>query len=437
MPNGTAVHGQDLRRAVAIVGALFFVIGFVTWLNGPLIAFVQVAFDLGDVGAFLVPMVFYISYLVFALPAAAVLRRTGMKRGLVLALLVMAVGTALFGQCVSLRSYPGTLGGLFVIGAGLSLLQTAVNPYVSVVGPIETAARRIALMGICNKFAGLLAPVVLGLLALRDMGSAAARIQATTDPAARSALMDSFARQVYGPYLAMAALLVVAAWLVARSRLPDIDPARGNAAPLGRDPGRDSGRGLPSAPNLWFGVVCLFLYVGVEVMAGDAIGTYGRGFGLPLDETKFFTSFTLGAMVLGYVAGVAAIPRLLSQERYLAASALLGMVLSTLALVTHGYMSVLFVAALGFSNAMMWPAIFPLAIRGLGDRTELGAALLIMGICGGAVLPQLFVLLKQHWDFQLSFWAVMAPSYAYILFYGLVGARVRDATVSAPAARPA
>lgn len=408
------------RRMLAITGVLFFVIGFVTWLNGPLISFVQLAFDLDEVNAFLVPMVFYISYLVLALPASAILRRSGMKRGLALALLVMAGGTFLFGQFVSLRIFPGALVGLFVIGAGLSLLQTAINPYVSMIGPIETAAARIALMGICNKFAGLLAPLLLGTLVLHDMSGIADRAAHAATPSARDAVLSHFAHQVYGPYVGMALLLVLAAFGIMRSSLPDIDPGRSNPSV-----GGDRGAGWPTAPNLWFGIICLFLYVGVEVMAGDAIGTYGRGFRLPLDQTKFFTSFTLGAMLVGYGVGFLLTRRLVSQERYLAGSALLGIALTTAAFATQGYVSVLCVALLGFANSMMWPAIFPLAIRGLGARTETGSAMLVMAICGGAIVPQVFVHLKQTFDFQTVFWWVMAPSYAYILFYGLIGARRR------------
>ncbi|MFI4888843.1 MAG: glucose/galactose MFS transporter, partial [Burkholderiales bacterium] len=169
--------------------------------------------------------------------------------------------------------------------------------------------------------------------------------------------------------------------------------------------------------------LCLFLYVGVEVMAGDAIGTYGRGFGLPPDETKFFTAFTLTAMLLGYIVGLLTIPRFISQSRYLALSAVLGAVLAIGAWLSHGYVSVGFVAALGFANAMMWPAIFPLAIAGLGRLTETGSALLVMGIAGGAIVPQTFALLREHHDFQLVFVSIVLPCYLYILFYALRGHR--------------
>jgi len=404
---------------VAIIGLLFFIMGFFTWINGPLIAFVKLAFDLDDVNAFLVPMAFYLSYFFLALPSAAVFKRTGMKRGMAIGLLVIAAGAIVFGQFVSMRLYPGALTGLFVIGAGLSLLQTAANPYISIVGPIESAAQRIAWMGICNKVAGILAPLLLGAVVLSDVGGLAESLK-TADATTRDILLNAFARKIHTPYMIMAGVLAVLAVGILRSPLPDIrasEANRGEAAAGAR-------RGVFAFPHLWLGVLCLFVYVGAEVMAGDAIGTYGAGFNLPADQTKFFTSFTLVAMLLGYVAGLVLIPKYISQQRYLAVSASLGVVLSLCAWATQGYVSVAFVAALGFANAMMWPAIFPLAIRSLGEATERGAALLIMGIAGGAIIPQAFAVLKQHHDFQLVFLALMAPCYLYILYYGLAGHRV-------------
>lgn len=418
---GEAAGSQ--RITIAIIGVMFFVFGFVTWLNGPLIAFVKLAFTLNDVEAFLVPMAFYMSYFFLALPSAAILRRTGMKRGMVLGLLVMAVGAVLFGQFATMRVFGGALAGLFVIGAGLAVLQTAANPYISIVGPIESAAQRIAVMGICNKLAGILAPIVFGLLVMRGVGDLGASVEAA-DPAAREALLTGFAQKVYWPYLGMAGVLALLAVFVLRSPLPELT---GGSQGDGEGGGERSGgvRGLLGYPHLWLGVLCLFLYVGVEVMAGDAIGTYGRGFGLPVTQTAYFTSLTLGGMLAGYVVGMILIPRFVTQERYLAYSAGLAVLLVVGAYLTTGYVSVAFVAALGFANAMMWPAIFPLAIRGLGRHTETGSAVMIMAIAGGAVMPQAFALLKEHHDFQLVFLALMAPAYCYILFFGLVGNRTK------------
>ena len=406
---------------IVAIGALFFIFGFVTWLNGPLITFVKLAFGLDDVGAFLVPMAFYLSYFFLALPASAILRRTGMKRGMALGLLVMAVGAVAFGQFTFVRDYAGALAGLFAIGAGLSLLQTAANPYVSIVGPIDEAARRIAVMGICNKFAGFLAPFVFAAIAMRGLDDFDARVKAAPDEAAREALLGAFAAQVYWPYMAMAALLALLGFWIARTRtLPDVQPVAANAGSTGAD----EARGVLAYPHLWLGVVCLFLYVGVEVMAGDAIGVYGAGFGLPLGDTRLFTSYTLFAMLIGYIAGLVAIPRLATQERYLAISAVLGIALTIAATMTSGYLSVALIASLGFANAMMWPAIFPMAIRGLGRHTETGSALLIMAIAGGALMPYAFAVLKQSMDFQLAYAMIAAPAYAYIWWYGSKGWRV-------------
>lgn len=411
---------RDLAPIMSI-GLLFFIFGFVTWLNGPLITFVKLAFDLDDVGAFLVPMAFYLSYFFLALPASAILRSTGMKYGMALGLLVMSAGAVVFGHFTTARAYTGTLSGLFVIGAGLSLLQTASNPYVSIVGPIDRAAQRIAVMGICNKFAGMLAPLVFGALVLSGLDGFDARVKAAATVADREALLDAFAAQVYWPYMAMAALLALLALAIARSSLPNLEPETANPETAGSD----RSRGIASYPHLWLGVACLFLYVGVEVLAGDAIGTYGDGFGLPLSDTRLFTSYTLFAMLIGYVVGLIVIPKYVSQERYLALSAGLGVVLSIGALMTSGWTSVAFIAALGFANAMMWPAIFPLAIRSLGRHTETGSALLIMAIAGGALLPFAFAHLKQTIDFQLAYAVIAIPSYLFIAYYGLVGHRVR------------
>jgi FHS family L-fucose permease-like MFS transporter len=401
-----------------IIGVLFFIFGFFTWLNGPLTIFVKLAFNLDDVSAFLIPVVFYVSYFVLALPSSMVLRRTGMKKGMALGLFVMAIGAVLFGEFINIRVYHGALVGLFVIGAGLSLLQTASNPYISILGPIDSA-----FMGICNKIAGALAPFVFGALVLSGLDTFADQVKAAPTVAAHDALLNHFAARVFWPYMVLAALLVLLAVWVVRSSLPELKPASANdEGAIGH-----TGRSIFSFPHMWLGVLCLFLYVGVEVMAGDAIGIYGQGFGLPLDAAKHFTSYTMVGMLAGYIVGLLVIPRFISQQRYLAISAVLGVLFAIGAFVTHGYASVAFVAALGFANAMMWPAIFPLAIKGLGRHTEAASALLIMGIVGGALIPQIFVHLKEHIDFQLAFLCVMVPCYLYILYFGLSGHRVGQA----------
>jgi glucose/galactose transporter len=424
-PNLGSTSSQSRLVPLAIIGALFFIMGWFTWINGPLIAFVQVAFELNVVNAFLVTFVFYLSYFCWALPASLILDRTGMKRGMALALWVMALGAVVFGEFCTRRWYPGALGGLFVIGAGLAILQTAANPYISILGPIDSAAQRIAVMGICNKIAGILAPILLGTLVLHGMGNIADQV-AVADAQGKSQILSTFAASIHTPYLLMAGVLAALGFGILLSPLPDVRSEHDNA-------GAGTNDSLFEFPHVWLGALAIFVYVGAEVMAGDAIGTYGRGFNIPLDQTKFFTSFTLGSMLVGYVVGFLTIPRIVSQQRYLAFSAVAGMVLALAAALTHGYASVACVAALGFANAMMWPAIFPLAIHGLGRLIERGSALLIMGIAGGAIIPQAFAYLKQTYDFQLVFLALMVPCYLYIWFFATRGHRAgQSATLAAP-----
>ncbi|MFT8802950.1 MAG: glucose/galactose MFS transporter [Gluconobacter cerinus] len=394
---------------LAVAAAIFFIMGFVTWMNGPLISFVRVAFDLSDTSAFLVPMVFYFSYFLFSLPASFLARKLGLRGGLAVSLLLCAAGVALFGQFIAMRLYGGALSGLLVMGAGLSLMQVVINPLVSLLGPPERAAQRIAIMGVCNKCAGILAPVVLATLVMGDIGSISQRVQDATDPTARNAILTGFVHAIYAPYMTMAVILLVTAIGVAICRLPDLQ------APTLQGPRESNGRIF--RPHLIFGIVAMFLYVGIEVMAGDAIGTYGQGFGLPLSQTRFFTSLTLTAMLGGYVAGFVIVPRVLAQERLMELACILGGMLTITAFLTHGYVSVLCVALLGVANAMLMPTIFPIAIRGAGSWTPLASALLVMAYSGGAVIPQIYVAMKPMIGFQAMFALLVLPSYFALLIY--------------------
>jgi MFS transporter, FHS family, L-fucose permease len=406
-----------------IIGALFFIFGFVTWINGPLITFVKLAFSLDtDNEAFLVTTAFYLAYFFLALPSSWILEKTGMKKGMAFGLFVMAVGTFIFGHFATERNYTICLIGLFIIGSGLSLLQTASNPYISIIGPIESAAQRISIMGICNKVAGILSPIILGAFVLKGVDELEARVNSAADAQTREAILNEFAGNIYTPYLIMAVILVLLGFWIIKSPLPEIKASEANVTPSDSNLSKTKTSVL-QFPHLVLGALCIFVYVGVEVMAGDAIGTYGKGFGIPTDETKYFTSFTLVGMLVGYVIGLATIPKLMSQETALKYSAILGIIFTVATYFTTGYVSVGFVAALGLANALMWPAIFPLAIDGLGKFTEKGSAILIMGIAGGAIIPKAFAQLKDTYDFQAVFFALMLPCYFYILYYATKGYR--------------
>ncbi|MEO8067379.1 MAG: sugar MFS transporter [Flavobacteriales bacterium] len=407
---------------IIILGILFFIFGFVTWLNGTLIPYLKIACELSSAKALLVASAFYLSYFFMALPMSAVLRRTGFKNGMMVGLFIMAAGAVLFIPAAQTRTYALFLTGLFVIGTGLTLLQTASNPYITIVGPIESAAKRISIMGICNKLAGMLAPVILGAVVLHDSDTLETSL-AAMNPAARTLALDELALRVIGPYSIMAVALFVLGLFVRFSPLPD----QVNEEEATHADGGTSGKSSVIAfPQLVFGALAIFFYVGAEVIAGDAIGVYGRSQGIPLSETKNFTAWTLGAMLVGYVIGIATIPKFITQARALRFSAIAGLVFSVLAMSTSGYVSVLFIALLGLANALMWPAIWPLAIEGLGRFTKTGSALLIMGIAGGAVLTPLFGLMcdSPAIGSRIAL-AIFLPCYLFILWYAAAGHRKR------------
>lgn len=417
--------------AVIIIGILFFIFGFVTWLNGTLIPFLKLACQLqSDTQAFFVTFSFYMAYFFLAIPSSYVLKKTGYKNGMALGLFVMAVGSIIFIPAANARSFGLFLTGLFVQGMGLALLQTASNPYISIIGPIESAAKRISIMGICNKAAGMLSPIIVGGLVLKNASSVEEKIISATGINQKEILLNELAHRVITPYVIMTIILVIMAIMIAKSSLPEIVSDEKDTV---SDKPVLEKTSVFQYPHLMLGVLCLFLYVGVEVMAGDAIGMYGKHMGMPLDQTKYFTAFTLFAMLAGYVIGIFTIPKFISQQKALAISAILGAIFTIGVFISSGYTSITFIALLGLANALMWPAIFPLAIDGLGKFTKIGSALLIMGIAGGAIIPLVYTGLRDsvHLSNSLSFLLCMLPGYVYIFFYAIKGYRTGKSLILA------
>jgi len=405
--------------AIFIIGFLFFVFGFITWLNGSLIQFLKLVCQLeNDVEAFFVTTAFYMAYFFLAMPSSVILKRTGFKKGMALGLAVMAIGSVIFIPAAKERSFALFLTGLFIQGTGLALLQTASNPYISIIGPIESAAKRISIMGICNKIAGISSPLILSAVLLSNATELEKKIDATKIVADKEQLLNELAGRVITPYIILAVLLAILAFLLLKSPLPEPEADKDETTPL---PNLTNKKSIWEFPHLVLGAVCIFLYVGVEVMAGDAIGVYGKAMGMPLDVTKKFTAYTLAAMLVGYVIGIFTIPKIISQQTALKFSALLGIVFSIAVFVTSGYTAILFIALLGLANALMWPAIWPLAIDKLGKFTKTGSALLVMGIAGGAIVPLLYATLKKSQPNHMAFFLCVLPCYLYILYYSIKG----------------
>lgn len=401
---------------IVIIGILFFIFGFVTWLNSTLIPYLQIACQLETSQAVLVTFAFYISYAVMAFPSSWVLNKTGFKKGMMWGLICMAIGALIFIPAAHTRTYGLFLTGLFVIGTGLALLQTASNPYITILGPIESAAKRISVMGICNKGAGALAPLIMGAFLLKNSDEIVNRLK-TLDGAQKAAELNALASRVVVPYIIIAAVLVALSVFIYFSNLPEVK-AEGESDSHEKSHG--DGKTIFSFPYLWIGFVTLFLYTGVEVMAGDIIQVYGKAIGISLDIAKHFTSYTMIGMLIGYLVGIICIPKYFSQTTALKASAILGLIFTLLAIFTSGYNSILFIALLGLANALVWPAIWPLAIHGLGRFTKAGSALLIIGIAGAAILPKIWADLGKRIGYQQAFW-IMVPCYLFILYFAAYG----------------
>ncbi len=436
--SSSALSRKDYIFAISIIGVFYFIFGFVTWLNGILIPFLRTACELNDFQAYFVTLAFYISYLVMALPSSYVLKKVGFKNGMSVGLWVMAVGALIFIPAAMTRTYGLFLLGLFVEGTGMALLQTASNPYITIIGPPESAAKRMSIMGIANKFAGAIAPIILASIILKDSHIIEEKIAQAADAVTRTGLLDELASRVIGPYIVMSVSLVLLGMLLKFAHLPEVDTDAEDES-VGESNVKKTS--VWQFPHLILGVVTLFFYVGVEVIAGDTIIRYGQSIGIGMESAKYYTSLTLFGMIAGYLLGIAFIPKVFSQVTALRFSTVIGVLLSLGAIFIPASkvlsfpfidimtlkpiemvipVTVLMVALLGFANALVWPAMWPLALNGLGRFTKTGSALLVMSIAGGAILPLVYGKLAVEFSTQSAYW-ICVPAYLIIMYYAFIG----------------
>lgn len=431
MPGQTSLPRQTQAQAqpqtanylipTIIIGILFFVFGFVTWLNSTLINFLKIACEIdNNVVLFFVTFAFYISYFVMAIPSSWVLKMTGFKKGMSVGLVVMAIGALIFIPAATSRTYGLFLLGLFIQGTGLAVLQTASNPYITILGPLESAAKRISIMGIFNKVAGAVSPLILSAAILSGADILEKKISVATDAAEKAQLLNGLAAKVIGPYIIMAIVLFLLAIWIWFSNLPEVDQKEEEEEE--DDPEIKQRHSIFQFPHLWLGVIALFFYVGCEVLAGDTIGQYGRMLGYDINQYQNFTTYTLGFMVIGYIIGIILIPKYVTQRKALQFCSILALVFSICALLTAGWVTVFFITLLGLANAIMWPAIWPLALNKLGHFTKTGAALLVMAIAGAAVLPLIWgAIANKTTDHPQWAYILLIPSYAVILYFATSG----------------
>nr|WP_121270300.1 sugar MFS transporter [Pedobacter schmidteae] len=414
-----------ITMQIATIGAFFFIFGFITWVNGTLIPYLRIACELEEWQAYLVTFAFYISYTVMAIPSSKLLQYTGMVKGMSVGLVIMAIGCALFIPAAMMRYYPLFLIGLFIVGTGTTLLQTTVNPYITLLGPPEKAAQRISIMGICNKFAGVMAPIVLGAIILKNSDGLIAELQ-QMDDIKRNIRLDTLAHAVIMPYIALTIILLVIAYVIRFAHLPEIEATSNDGA-------EEIHQHVKSAPisrkNFALGFIATFCTVGLEVVAGDTISNYGIYHGVPLDIAKNLTSYTLACTMLGYLFGAYAIPRYITQEKAFTYSSWLGLIILLFAIFIPGEISIYFIALLGLANALLWPAIWPQALKGLsGQILNKGSAILIMGVAGGAIMPLVYGAVARHTNNQYAY-LILIPCYLFTLYYSLKGQKASNKTL--------
>lgn len=422
--------------SIALVGLMFFIFGFVSWVNAILIPYFKISLELTNFQSYLVAFAFYIAYLVMSVPASLLLEKLGFKKGMMIGFFIMAVGAFLFVPAALSRTYGIFLAGLFSIGTGLAILQTAANPYITIIGPIDRAAQRISIMGVCNKLAGILAPLVFAAVVLKvtDNELFNALKEGTISDFDKNIALESLIRRVIIPYSILGTLLFLIGLLVYFSPLPEINTTQANKEES--DDGHHGKTSIWQFPHLILGALAIFFHVGSQIIAIDTIIGYAQSMGLTLLEAKTFPSYTLGATMIGYLIGIVAIPRYISQRNALIVVTLLGTLLSVLVMVTHGEVSFLghhvdisiwFMVALGLPNSLIYANIWPLAIRGLGRFTKLGASLLVMGLCGNAISPVIYGRLADVWSIHEAY-IILLPCYLYLVFFALYGYKVKHWT---------
>jgi glucose/galactose transporter len=417
-----------------LIGMMFFIFGFVSWANSILIPYFKIACELTNFKAYLVTFAFYISYFIMSVPASYVLKSIGFKKGMMLGFWIMSIGAFIFIPAAMNRAYPIFLLGLFTLGTGLAILQTAANPYITLLGPKESAAQRISIMGICNKGAGILAPLAFAAVILKATDSDLFKSLEHMSGANRNLALNELIQRVIVPYFCVGILLFLLGLAVRFSPLPEIETDEENEETTQANSNKTS---ILQFPHLILGAVAIFLHVGTQVIAIDTVIGYAGSMNIQLMEAKIFPSFTLAATIFGYIIGIICIPKYVSQVNALRTCTILGLLFSFGILMTSGNVelvglnvdiSICFVVLLGLANSLIWAGIWPLALDGLGKFTKIGASILIMGLCGNAILPLFYGYFADLYDLRLAY-AVLIPCYLYLIFYAIKGHKIRQWTL--------
>lgn len=430
--NAATLSKRTSMIAMAILGLMFFIFGFTSWVNAILVPYFKIGCELNHFQSYLIVFFLYSAYLIMALPSSALLKKVGFKRGIMYGFFCTALGALIFIPAAYWRSYPVFLAGSFVIGAGSAILQAAANPYVTIIGPIGTTVKRMAIMGVCNKLAGLLAPLIFAAAVLKVTDSDLfAQLQSgLLDEAARTAMLDSLVRRVMLPYGIFALFLIGVGIAIRYSVLPEINTDEESQQAAAVNSSRTS---VFQFPYLVLGVAAMFLHIGTQVVTIDTIISYAQSMGMDLLEAKVFPSYTLSLVILGNLLGIVLIPKILSQTRVFQICCTLGLLLSIGVVWSHvpvtllGHQadsSIWFLVGLGLANSLVYGGIWPLAIRDLGRFTKTGSSMLIMALFGNAVVPLIYGYIADTASLRDAYFWILLPSYVYLIFYATYGYKI-------------
>lgn len=428
---------------MGILAVMYFVFGLVSWVNAILIPYFKIALELTHFQSYFVTFAFYIAYFVMAIPSGLLLNKTGYKKGIMFGFMFLSLGALIFIPAALMREYGVFLLGLYCLGTGLAILQTAANPYVTIVGPIDSAAQRMSVMGIFNKSAGIIAPLLFAAVVFKSTDDATfALLEAGTLPEAeKNLILQELIRRVIVPYACLATLLLLVGIAIKYSVLPELETSEEEKTVEGEASENElirnrtnENRSLLDYPYLIFGAIAIFLHVGTQVVAIDTIINYAGSMGIGLLDAKFFPSYTLICTIVGYMLGILLIPRFVPQKRALQFCTLLGLFLSlgvvfanhTMSLFGHtGNISIWFLASIGLPNALIYAGVWPLSIRGLGKLTKTGSSLLIMGLSGNAILPLIYGAVGDHHGLRAGYW-VLIPCFLYLVWFAFHGHTIEN-----------
>lgn len=429
-------------KSMIILSLLFFVFGLVSWVNTILIPYFELTLQLTRFESYLVTFAFYIAYLIMAIPSSFLLNKVGYKKGMMYGLWCMAIGALLFIPAAYGRVYQVFLLGLFLLGVGLAILQSAANPYVTIVGPIESAAKRMSIVGTGNKLAGVIANLIFAAVVIRQsdrvlMQEIEAGVYTGHD---LDAALDNLIKGVITPYLILAIALFIFGIVIRYSVLPELDPRMVNKQ---SEEDEKSRKTIYQYPALILGVVAMFFHIGTQMIAlGTSIqyaGTMGESLAGPAQNIP---SYTMLLTFLGYFIGIALIPKYLKQRNALLICASINLVLATLIITTSGTvaffgmttdLSLWYLVMMGLPNALLYAGIWPLAINGLGRHTNLGSAFLVMALSGSAIMPivynsffELNNLTLSRFESMKYAYAILIPCFTYIVWYAAWGYRIKS-----------